>query len=428
MRFAGSRAAVLVLATLLAAAAHAAPAACPSFAAASSGLPTAGEWRTHPALGDIDGDGHLDIVGNPRKGNGPRAWFGDGAGRWTEHSTGLLIPELSCGVGVDLADIDGDGDLDLGVADHCQGVYIFRYSGDGVWQLTSQPSRHRLQGGFDAMRFGSIDGDDHLDVIATGAMTGGFGVIESDAKGNWNVLRTDLPRFGFAPEVKLRDIDGDGDLDVAAAFTSTEPGPNRSLPKHPAVWLNEGDGRFRPFAKGLPTEGDFRSVALGDLDGRGGLDLVISAGTWPGRAPLLVFLSPGPDGVWRSVDFGVEPQADASEVFEGVELADLNGDHVLDLVAVGHRDGGLHMWRGLGGSRFERCRETGLPLHREDVRGWGLSIGDVDGDRRPDIAYAYGRVAKGALEVWVQSRRAPALTRKAIPMSTLVEALSVRRP
>ena len=45
---------------------------CPRYVAGSEGLPTRGEWRTHPALADVNGDGHLDIAGNPRKGRGPQ--------------------------------------------------------------------------------------------------------------------------------------------------------------------------------------------------------------------------------------------------------------------------------------------------------------------------------------------------------------------
>jgi hypothetical protein len=389
--------------TLLSGVARAEPAACPTFVAASQGLPTRGEWRTRPALGDIDGDGHLDLAGNPRKAQAG-AWFGDGAGHWKAGSAGLLVPGLSCGIGVDLADVDGDGDLELGIADHCQGVHVYRYAGKGAWQLLANPPRHRLHGGFDDLQFGDVDGDGHADIVATGAMRGGFGVLHGDGKGNWTPAQTNLPTLGYAPDVELADIDADGDLDIAAAFTSDEPGPTRTLPRHPVVWLNEGEGRFRSFSDGLPSEGDFRGVALGDLNGDGFLDLVISAGTWPGRPPLLVYLASKEKGGWEAAPGG-HPESPEGEVIEGIELADLDADGLLDLVAVSHMDAGLRVWRGKGLGGFERCADAGLPGGHEDVRGWGVAVGDVNGDGRPDLAYAYGRAHNGALEAWIQRRR-----------------------
>jgi hypothetical protein len=169
------------------------------------------------------------------------------------------------------------------------------------------------------------------------------------------------------------------------------------------VWIAEGQGRFRLHAAGLPEEGDFRGVALGDVNGDGFLDLAISAGTWPGRPTLLVYLG-AREKDWQPAPGG-HPESAASDVFEGVELADLDGDGRLDLVAVSHMDAGLRVWRGKGDGSFERCEDTGLPSGREDVRGWGLSVGDVNGDRRPDLVYGYGRVGKGAIEAWVQAKR-----------------------
>ena len=379
------------------------PAACPSFTAASTGLPTWGEWRTHPVFGDANGDGHVDIAGNPRKGDGPGVWFGDGKGGWRDGSSGLLMRGFTCGVGVDFADLDGDGRMELGVADHCLGIHIYHYHPNGAWQMRAEPATHRVRGGFDDLQFGDVDGDGKVDVVATGAMRGGFAVLTDNGKGKWGRMKTNLPTRGYAPDVKLADIDGDGDLDIAAAFTSEEHGPDRVLPRLPVVWLNDKNGRFRSFSRGLPQKGDFRGVSLGDLNGDGRLDLAISGGRWPGRPPLLMFLQPErADGAWHAVPGG-HPKVGSTDVFEGVALGDVNQDGVLDLAAVEHRTAGLHLWRGLGGGAFERCDAAGLPESHEDERGWGLAIGDVNGDGKADLAYAHGRGKRGAIEVFLQS-------------------------
>ena len=81
--------------------------------AAFDGLPPDGEFRSHPSIGDVNGDGLGDIVALPRKGPGPRVFLGDGLGH-SINNTQLV------GIFGDYADPEGGG---LG------------YSG-GLYQLT----------------------------------------------------------------------------------------------------------------------------------------------------------------------------------------------------------------------------------------------------------------------------------------------------
>src|SRR5262249_5744081 len=145
----------------------AASAACPRFRALSTGLPTAQEWRTHPALGDVNGDGRPDLAALPRKGPGPGVWLFQAPGRWKPASTGLATSDLSCGVGVALADVDGDGHRDLGVADHCHGLSVFLGDGSGAWRMGPAPPR--ANGGQEDLAFGDVNGDGHADLVAIGS-------------------------------------------------------------------------------------------------------------------------------------------------------------------------------------------------------------------------------------------------------------------
>jgi hypothetical protein len=391
---------VLLAASCSATLAATAAAECPRFAPLSTGLPTAQEWRTHPALGDLNGDGRGDLAALPRKGTGPAAWLFETPGRWKPGSTGLALPAPSCGVGVGLADVNGDGHLDLGAADHCHGLFVFFGDGTGRWRLAARPPRATL--GHEDLAFGDLNGDGHVDLVAVGSAQGGIMLFLGDGRGGWTRSAAGLPD-GYGNDVALGDIDRDGDLDIAAAVVATDPGPRlrTDARKQPVVWLNDGAaGGFRSASDGLPDEGDFRGIALGDVDGDGMLDLAISAGVWPGRPPLLVFRNAGPRG-WQPAA-ATHPEAAPEEVFEGVELADLDRDGRLDLVAVSHREGGIRVWRGDGRGSFESCRDTGLPAGRSELRGWGLAVAEVNGDGKPDVAAGFGRGASGALEVWAQ--------------------------
>src|ERR1700732_409080 len=100
---------------------------------AASGLPEDGMWKSAPVFADVNGDGFLDLAALPRLGNGAHVWLGDGKGTWRDSSEGL-VPPFACGGGVAFGDINNDGHLDLVVADHCAGVFVYLGDGRGHWK------------------------------------------------------------------------------------------------------------------------------------------------------------------------------------------------------------------------------------------------------------------------------------------------------
>ncbi len=392
--------AAAVLLLLPADGARASGEACPRFESASEGLPTRAEWRTFPALGDVNGDGRLDVAGYPRKAKGPGVWLVDRKLKWTAASTGLVVPGFSCGVGVDLADVNGDGNLDLGVADHCQGLFVFLGDGGNSWRLSTsvlEQDRH----GYEHLQFGDLEKDGHPDLVAIGSFRGGLAVFRGDGKGTFRprpAEDTGLPDFGRGSGLDLGDVNGDGILDLAAAYSGgagkrTPPGLHRNY-----VWLGGPEGRFRPAATELFRDGRAFGVALGDVNADGHDDLAVTRDR--GR-PLQVYLwSPEADAGWLPALEGL-PEEGTTRLRD-IEITDITGDGHADLVAMDHRSSGIRLWRGDGTGVWKECEETGLPLGREEVLAWGLAVGDVDRDGRSDIAAGFGRNGQGSLEVWVQ--------------------------
>jgi hypothetical protein len=238
----------------------------------------AGSWSPRAlALGDLDGDGALDVATASYFGEGVNVALGKGDGTLGD---GVHYATGNYTVGLAMGDLDGDGRADLAVANgrnEIGEVSVLRNEGGGT---LGAPARLPMGAGTpSSVTLADVNGDGRADLIVP--------IRINDAAGTVNVLLNAGGGTFAAPAsyltgpsprmVAAGDLDGDGKPDLAVTNTG-----NGGV----SVLLNAGDGTFaRPvgYAAGVQPE----TVALSDLNGDGSLDLAIT-GAWSNGVVALV--------------------------------------------------------------------------------------------------------------------------------------------
>ena len=208
-------------------------------------------------LGDLDGDGDLDLVEANRV-QVNRVYLGIGNGRFTSGND-VDTPTNNTWT-ASLGDLDGDGDLDLVTGNNVQVNRVYLGNGNGTFASgnnVATPANNT-----DTMALGDMDGDGDLDLV-----TGNFNQVNRVYMGNGSGTfpsgnDIDTPANN-TQSVTLGDVDGDGDLDMVAG--------NRSEANR--IYLNGGSGTATGSDVGTPANWT-EFVSLGDVDGDGDLDLV----------------------------------------------------------------------------------------------------------------------------------------------------------
>jgi hypothetical protein len=333
---------------------------------------------TSLALGDLDGDGDLDLVtGNADQGYGGwenRLYLNNGTSNPFQGVTGVNITsDRDFTLSVALGDLDGDGDLDF-VAGNLWGtnrLYLNNGTPDpfsGVTGLDLTTDTHSPR----SISIGDLDRDGDLDVIAGNYSPHPGRIYFNNGTSNpFNgVTGLDFGSdTGTKRSVNLGDVDGDGDLDIACGIGDGSPG-------HNYLYLNNGTGVF---GVGKKITEDFRvskGAFFGDVDGDGDLDIVVGNAVKPSR----YYLNNGTSDPFNGVsgkDFG------SGDPTNSIALGDMDGDGDLDVVT-GNYQAPHRLY--LNNSLHEPFTGfTGKDLPSDFHRTYSIALGDIDGDGDLDV-------------------------------------------
>ncbi len=216
-----------------------------------------------------------------------------------------------------------------------------------------------------------FNNDGKLDYVTAnnGNNTTTLGIALGNGDGTFKTPTTIAIPCG-ALYVATGDFNGDGKTDMAVASANCSPGTNGV-----SIFLGNGDGTFT--AKGTltsPLSNPF-SVAVGDFNGDGKLDLAVVD---RGASTDAVFFYPGNgDGTFQtptSVGLGVLAASNQ------IVVADFNKDGHSDVAVSQINGSNVVVILGNGNGTFQAPRINALP-----AQGWGLAVGDFNGDGVPDL-------------------------------------------
>ena len=366
------------------------------------------------AVGDVDGDGKKEIVtggyysedmhwvaqlcvwdGTTRVCEGVKTWYWIGDTRISSVAVG---------------DVDGDGDMEIVTGGYCYGsAQLCVWDGETLVLEGVRTWKWVENTEIRSVAVGDVDGDGDMEIMTGGDyLSGSFRVAQLCVWDGETLVLEGVRTWKWAEStevssVAVGDVDGDGQMEIVTGgvYSVYSIGVHAQL----CVW----DGETLVLEGVRTWYWDYgiliNSVLVGDVDGDGQMEIVTGGAYWGG--PYNSQLC-----VWSGATLALEDVTtwywNHDTYVWSVAIGDVDGDGDMEIVTGGHYTDGF------GGYRIAQlCVWDGATLAFEDVKTWNwigdtiifsVAIGDVDYDGQVEIMtggyYIDGTHVVAQLCVW----------------------------
>ena len=322
------------------------------------------------AAADFDNDGDQDLAVADASAGAVTILKNRGNGSFFEPAsspvTGLDFPDA-----IVAADLDGDGDPDLAVANEGSGnVTILRNNGHGVFR---QPASSPVAVGDSptSVAASDLDGDADKDLAVTNSGSSTVTILKNHGNGTFFEPSSSPISAPTKPlGVGVGDFDRDGDRDLAVSEQQSSA---------VRIFLNNGAGKFTEAPTSPETTTSFPdAIAVAPLDGHAGLDLAVTQELTP-TGEVSVLLNNG------SGDF-VQPASSPQTVGNfptAIAAADFDRDTDFDLAVVNDLSSDVTILGNGGDGQF---LEPASSPETVGAHPNGIAAADLDNDGDRDLA------------------------------------------
>ncbi len=338
----------------------------PTFSAVTIDNNFNGPWGLE--IADLDFDGDKDVIVAGYHANDINWYENDGSENFTERT---IETNLNGALGLEVNDIDGDGDIDIFATAYGGGSVVL-YVNDGSASFTKTVIDSDLSQAYD-VKCTDLNGDGYMDVIASGKQSNKVIWYVNDGSQNFTENIIDNTINGPA-NFFIVDLDEDNDKDLVVAALNDDD----------VVWLsNDGSQNFTKNTIDNNFE-EARDVIAIDVDGDGDLD-VVAASSDPGGSEVAWYENDGSENfTLNNIESGLNSA-------NYLQVVDIDGDSDIDVIATSYQNDDVLWYQNDGSENFTKVFIDNNLNGSAEVK-----VDDLDDDGDLDII-ATGRNADDVL-------------------------------